>query len=189
MGGRLIIFLIVVLLITGCVQEKAEQTETAEPATALAGKEVVRMPGLKISSPEFANNGNIPSKYACDGDGVSPPLEITGVPEGAKSLVLMVDDPDAPAGTWGHWIVWDIPASTSAIGEGTAPGTEGLNDFKKTSYGGPCPPSGTHRYFFRLYALDIGLGLPPAAKKNEVEAAMQGHIIAQAELVGLYHRG
>jgi Raf kinase inhibitor-like YbhB/YbcL family protein len=146
------------------------------------------MKKLSIKSPAFENNQLIPAKYTCDGDDVNPPLTIEGVPEGTKTLALIVDDPDAPMGTWDHWIVWNIPATTSKIAENTVPGTEGLNDFRKRSYGGPCPPSGTHRYFFKVYALDVKLDLSPTSRKSAVERAMQGHVLAEGELVGLYRR-
>jgi Raf kinase inhibitor-like YbhB/YbcL family protein len=109
------------------------------------------------------------------------------VPEGTKSLVLIVDDPDAPMGTWDHWIVWDIPP-INKIGENTVPGVEGLNSFRTHSYGGPCPPSGTHRYFFKVYALDTKLALNANSKKRDLENAMKGHILASGELVGLCSR-
>jgi Raf kinase inhibitor-like YbhB/YbcL family protein len=145
------------------------------------------MKELSVSSPAFENNKLIPSKYTCDGDNVNPPLTIEGVPDGTKSLVLIVDDPDAPMGTWDHWIVWNIPP-TSKIEENTVPGTEGVNDSRKHSYGGPCPPSGTHRYFFKVYALDTKLDLNPNSRKKDVEKAMQGHMLAKGELIGLYRR-
>jgi Raf kinase inhibitor-like YbhB/YbcL family protein len=145
------------------------------------------MKELTVSSPAFENNKLIPAKYTCDGDNVNPPLTIEGVPDGTKSLVLIVDDPDAPMGTWDHWIVWNIPP-TSKIEESTVPGTEGVNDSRKHSYGGPCPPWGTHRYFFKVYALDTKLGLSPNSNKKDVEKAMQDHILAKGELVGLYRR-
>lgn len=145
------------------------------------------MKGLSITSPAFENHKSIPSKYTCDGDDVNPPLIIRGVPEGTEALVLIVDDPDAPMGTWDHWIVWDIPP-TDRIEENSVPGTEGLNDFKKHSYGGPCPPSGTHRYFFKVYAVDTELNLDPDSRKEDVEKAMKGHTVAQGELVGVYSR-
>jgi Raf kinase inhibitor-like YbhB/YbcL family protein len=146
------------------------------------------MKKLSVMSPTFENNQLIPAKYTCDGDNVNPPLAIDGVPEGTKTLALIVDDPDAPMGTWDHWIVWNIPATTSKIAENTVPGTEGMNDSRRRSYGGPCPPSGTHRYFFKVYALDVKLDLSPAARKRDVEKAMQGHVLAKGELVGLYRR-
>ena len=145
------------------------------------------MKELTVSSPEFENKKLIPSKYTCDGDDVNPPLTIESVPKETKSLVLIVDDPDAPMGTWDHWIVWNIPP-TNTIEENTVPGTEGINGFRKHSYGGPCPPGGTHRYFFKIYALDTKLDLNSNSRKKDVEKAMQGHILAKGELVGLYHR-
>jgi len=145
------------------------------------------MKELTVSSPAFENNKLIPAKYTCDGDNVNPPLTIEGVPDETKSLVLIVDDPDCPTGAWDHWIVWNIPA-TSKIEENAVPGTEGINTARKHSYGGPCPPSGTHRYFFKVYALDTKLGLSPNSRKKDVEKAMQGYILAKGELVGLYRR-
>ncbi len=145
------------------------------------------MENLHVSSPAFENNKLIPAKYTCDGDDVSPPLTIGSIPEGTKSLVLIVDDPDAPMGTWDHWVVWNIPP-TRSIAEGTVPGTEGLNTYRRHSYGGPCPPSGTHRYFFKVYALDTVLSLSSNATKRDVEKAMPGHVLAKGEVIGLYRR-
>lgn len=142
---------------------------------------------MRISSPAFDANQKIPQKFTCDGEDISPSLVIEEIPEGAETLALIVDDPDAPAGTWVHWVVFNIPV-TNRIEEGEVPGNQGINDFKKEKYGGPCPPSGTHRYFFKLYALDQELGLSEGASKRDVEAAMEGHILAQAELMGLYER-
>jgi len=142
---------------------------------------------LNITSPAFENNGFVPSKYTCDGADVNPPLKIKDVPKGTESLVLIVDDPDAPMGTWDHWIVWNIPP-TVAIDEDSVPGIEGMNDFNRHSYGGPCPPSGTHRYFFKVYALDISLHLDSNVRKEDVERAMEGHILAEGEMVGRYSR-
>jgi len=132
----------------------------------------------------------IPAKYCCDGADVSPPLSIEGAPKETKSLALIVDDPDAPVGTWVHWVVWNIGVGTREIPENAVPqgAVEGMNDFRKRKYGGPCPPSGTHRYFFKLYALDAPLPLKPGAAKAQVEEAMKGHVLAQAELIGLYRR-
>jgi Raf kinase inhibitor-like YbhB/YbcL family protein len=145
------------------------------------------MKNLSVSSPAFEHNALIPAKYTCDGDDVSPPLTVEGAPEETRSLVLVVDDPDAPMGTWDHWVVWNIPPARS-IAEDTVPGTEGLNTYRRHSYGGPCPPSGTHRYFFKVYALDIMLNLSSNATKRELEKAMQGHVLAKGELIGLYCR-
>jgi len=145
------------------------------------------MKELIIKSDVFESNKLIPFKYTCDGEDVNPPLTIEGIPEGTKSLVLIVDDPDAPMGTWDHWIVWNIPP-TGKIEENTVPGVEGMNDFRRHSYGGPCPPSGTHRYFFKVYALDTKLTLNPNSRKKDVEKAMKDHVLAKGELVGLYRR-
>lgn len=142
---------------------------------------------LSISSTAFAAGGMIPSKYTCDGANVNPPLDIEGIPDNAKSLALIVDDPDAPAGTWVHWVVWNIPVA-SHLNENEAPGTQGTNDFNRRNYGGPCPPSGTHRYFFKVYALDAMLNLPDNTGKSQLLKAMEGHIVASGELMGLYQR-
>ncbi len=118
--------------------------------------EVPELTDLIITSPIFAHNSLIPAKYTCDGENVNPPLNINGIPEGTRSLVLIVDDPDAPIGTWVHWVVWSLPPKAT-IEENMISETEGLNDFRRQQYGGPCPPSGTHRYFFKVYALDTVL--------------------------------
>jgi len=143
---------------------------------------------MKISSPAFSQNSSIPVRYTCDGEDISPPLSLQEVPAAAKTLALIVDDPDAPAGTWVHWLVWNIDPQTTTIPEGKLPegAREGVNDYRRTSYGGPCPPSGTHRYFFKLYALNTKLDLDRNAKRKMLEAAIKDHVIASAELVGLY---
>lgn len=145
------------------------------------------MQELRVSSPIFQNNQFIHPKYTCDGDDVNPSLRIEGIPREAQALVLIVDDPDAPMGTWDHWVVWNIPP-VERIEENSVPGIQGLNDFNKHSYGGPCPPSGTHRYFFKVYALDMKLNLDPNSRKKDVEKAMKGHILAEGRIVGLYRR-
>ena len=142
---------------------------------------------MRLTSPEFEQNSMIPAKFTCDGEDINPALNIEEIPQETKSLALIVDDPDAPMGTWVHWVVFNIPV-TSQIQEHSVPGRQGLNDFRKKDYGGPCPPSGTHRYFFKLYALDIELDLEESARKGDVEEAMEGHILAQTELIGLYKR-
>lgn len=154
------------------------------------GTEAANMSTLKISSPAFKQNERIPERYTCDGADVSPPFMIENVPPGTESLALIVDDPDAPRGTWVHWVVWNIAPDTKEIKEHNVPAgaAEGLNDFRKQSYGGPCPPSGTHRYFFKLYALDDTPALGANATKGDLERAMKGHILSQTELVGLYAR-
>lgn len=154
------------------------------------GKGEGTMADLKISSPAFQHNGNIPAKYTCEGSDINPALMIENVPEKAQSLVLIVDDPDAPMGTWVHWVVWNIDSKIKEIRENSIPSgaSQGLNDFRKLDYGGPCPPSGTHRYFFKLYALDSLLNLPAKARKADVEKAMKGHVLAEAQIIGLYSR-
>lgn len=153
-------------------------------------KEGFKMGELKVSSSAFDNNGNIPQKYTCDGKDVNPALKIENVPAEAKSLALIVDDPDAPMGIWVHWVVWNIDPKISEIKENSVPkdSVQGINDFRKHDYGGPCPPSGTHRYFFKLYALDTLLNLNPNSSKADLEKAMKGHIIAQSQIIGLYRR-
>ena len=144
---------------------------------------------LKVTSSAFQEGGNIPSKFTCDGSDTSPPLQITGVPSEAKSLVLIADDPDAPSGLFTHWLVWNIPPQTNSISEGNAPkGVHGTNDFGKPDYKGPCPPPGTHRYSFKIYALDRELDLRGGAKRSQLDAAMKGHVVAQGVLVGRYAR-
>jgi len=142
---------------------------------------------LQISSPAFHAGQSIPSNYTCEGNDVNPPLEIAGIPEKAHSLALIVDDPDAPGKTWVHWVVWNIPI-THHIKENSIPGEQGVNDFGRIAWGGPCPPSGTHRYFFKVYALDTLLPLSSTTTKNELEQAMVEHILAFGELVGLYNK-
>lgn len=142
---------------------------------------------LNITSTAFKDGEMIPVKYTCDGMNINPPLDIKNIPEETKSLALIVDDPDAPTCTWVHWIAWNIPV-THHLRANEVYGTEGINDFQQYHYGGPCPPSGTHRYFFKLYALDDILELPPDTKKLQLEKAMSEHIIAFGEIIGLYKR-
>lgn len=153
-------------------------------------REVVAVEALTISSPAFAAGGYIPAKYTCDGEDVNPPLRLAAVPPRTKSLALIVDDPDAPVGTWVHWVVWNIPPETTEIPENSLPAgaVQGINDFRRPRYGGPCPPSGAHRYFFKVYALDTLLGLDAGATRAQLESAIRGHVIGQGEIVGLYRR-
>lgn len=148
------------------------------------------MADLKINSSAFSDGEFIPARYTADGLDVNPPLQISGVPEGAKSLVLIMDDPDAPVGVWDHWVVFNIPPSVTEISENSTPAgaVVGKNSWGRTNYGGPAPPSGVHRYFFKLYALDSMLPLPVGATKAQVESAMKGHILAEAQLMGKYSR-
>lgn len=144
---------------------------------------------MKITSAAFDNNRFIPSKYTCDGKNINPPLAFSEIPEGTRSFVLIVDDPDAPAGTWVHWVLYNIPPDVSTIKEdNVSDGLQGKNSFGKSSYGGPCPPSGTHRYYFKLYALNTILPVFDHPDKKAIETAMKNHILAQAELIGLYKR-
>lgn len=159
------------------------------PLTA-GGKEAKMTNAFRLASSVFENNGSIPSKFTCDGKDVNPPLSIQGVPAGTKSLALIVDDPDAPRGMWVHWVVWNIDPKIAEIREDSVPkgAAQGMNDFRKRDYGGPCPPSGTHRYFFKLYALDNLPDPGPKGEKTDLEKAMQGHIISQTQIIGTYKR-
>ncbi len=154
---------------------------------------------LSISSPEFSNHGEIPAEYTCDGDNISPPLAWSGLPEGTRSLALIVDDPDAPdpkapKRTWVHWVLYNIPAATSGLQKGVQPshlpdGTrEGINDSNHSDYGCPCPPIGRHRYFFKLYALDTEFGELSPPTKDTLLKAMDGHVLEKAELMGTYQK-
>lgn len=145
---------------------------------------------MHLTSTTFEHNSIIPSKYTCDGDNISPALAWSGVPADAKSLALIVDDPDAPDGLWVHWLMWDISASETGIAENSIPkdAVQGINSGGKAEYAGPCPPDHEHRYFFKLYALDIELDLPTTTDKEELEEAMVGHVLDHAELVGSYDR-
>jgi Raf kinase inhibitor-like YbhB/YbcL family protein len=167
-------------------------------APSAAGQQILGRSGaMNLASSAFSHNGAIPKKHTCDGSDSSPPLSWSGVPTQAKSLVLIVDDPDAPDPaapkmTWVHWVLYNLPPSAGGLAEGVtslpAGTAEGTNDWQRTGYGGPCPPVGRHRYFHKLYALDTlvqGLSRP---NKAAIERAMQGHIIARAELIGTYER-
>src|SRR4029077_21069111 len=143
---------------------------------------------MKITSSAFPEGGIIPEKFSKNGQNVNPSLRVAGSPPEAKSLALIVDDPDAPVGLFTHWLVWNIDPKINEIAENSVTGgaIQGTNDFPKKGYGGPCPPSGTHRYYFKIFALDQTLDLKPGAKRAEVEAAMPGHVIGQGELMGRY---
>ncbi|KKT34453.1 MAG: Phospholipid-binding protein, PBP family [Parcubacteria group bacterium GW2011_GWA2_44_12] len=145
---------------------------------------------MRLTSSAFEYNQPIPPLYTCDGESISPPLRIEGVPKNAKSLALIVDDPDAPGRTFVHWAVWNIPRETPAFEMNTVPqmAVQGRNDFGTNRWGAPCPPSKTHRYFFKLYALDTMLDLHTSSSKSDLEQAMNGHVISRAELIGLYAR-
>ena len=150
---------------------------------------------ITISSTAFPDGGMIPSVYTCDGDNISPPLTWTGVPQDAKSLAIIFDDPDAPAGTWIHWVIYNLPATLHELPQDIPPtksldngAKHGITSFRKFGYGGPCPPNGTHRYYFKLYALDITLAQEPGLSKSELLEAMDGHILAEGQLMGRYRR-
>src|SRR6478672_106923 len=151
---------------------------------------VPREAAMNLSSPDFSEGGNIPERYTCDGKDVSPTLKIDGIPKEAKSLVLIVDDPDAPGGNFTHWLIWNIVPDLTEIVANQLPAhaVQGVNDFGKSKYSGPCPPAGVHRYYFRLYALDTTLTLPQASKRKAVDSAMKGRIVADATLMGRYAR-
>jgi Raf kinase inhibitor-like YbhB/YbcL family protein len=145
---------------------------------------------LRVSSPAFANDGSIPKKYTCDGQDVAPPLNWSDVPTQSKSVAVICDDPDAPSGTFTHWVVYDIPASTHTLGEAGSIGKQGVNSFGKKGFGGPCPPKKdqAHHYHFHVYALDVDSIGPAGFSKEDALNAMKGHIIAEGELVGTYKR-
>lgn len=143
--------------------------------------------GLRVRSVAFSHGGHIPPKYTCEGENINPPLEISGFPEKTKSLALILEDPDAPKGVYDHWIAWNIPPN-EAIAENSRPGITGTNSFGNAGYGGPCPPSGSHRYFFKVYALDSELNLPAGADKKTLQQAMKDHVLASAELMAHYQK-
>ena len=150
---------------------------------------------IKITSSAFEEGGLIPARYTCDGADVSPPLQWDAVPEGTKSIALICDDPDAPMGTWVHWVLFNLPSDAKELAENipteeTLPNgaKQGVNDFGRIGYGGPCPPGGTHRYFFKIYALDTEVGLEAGADKRQLLKTMEGHILGQGQLIGKYKR-
>jgi Raf kinase inhibitor-like YbhB/YbcL family protein len=178
-----------VLLFPGCANRRPI---TQPPATNTPNED---KPEIKLTSTAFKEGQPIPRTYTCDGVNVSPPLEWSGVPKTAKTVAIICDDTDAPAGTWAHWVLYNLPADNIGLVENlpaseklVAGGFQGMNDFPKIGYGGPCPPSGTHHYYFKIYALDSELPLPAGATKAETMKAMEGHIILQGQLMGTYSR-
>lgn len=150
---------------------------------------------MKLTSSAFSDDAMIPVRYTCTGDDFSPPLAWSDIPAGAKSLALIADDPDAPAGTWVHWVAFNLPVTAAGFPQGIKDekllpggGTQGTNSWRRIGYGGPCPPSGTHRYFFKLYALDTTLSLGNNAAAKDLQAAMKGHILAETQLTGRFKR-
>ncbi|MGC8981709.1 MAG: YbhB/YbcL family Raf kinase inhibitor-like protein [Minisyncoccia bacterium] len=187
----LIIFLIIIFIILiGFKISKKTIRYQKTPIQEITSTKLTEEKKMKIESPAFENNKEIPSKYTCDGEDINPPLKFSDIPEDAKSLVLIVDDPDAPFGIFTHWIVWNIDPKTTFIEENSVPegAIVGRNDFGRNSYGGPCPPSGTHHYYFKIYALDTTLNLDKNSSKKDLEKAMKNHILEKGELVGIYKR-
>jgi len=185
MNMRLCCFMVAAILPCAC--HGAQE----QPATVKGGGEMK----LSLTSEAFQEGGMIPRKYTCDGPDVSPPLAWSPVPAGAKSIALICDDPDAPMGTWVHWVVFNLPGDASGVPEGISPrenlengARQGVNDFGRIGYGGPCPPRGTHRYFFKLYALDVKLDLSGRVTKERLLRGMEGHILAEGHLMGKYKR-
>lgn len=146
------------------------------------------MEKLIITSPVFTNNNFIPEKYSCDGEDLNPPIFIDKVPAKTKSLALIIDDPDASSGSFVHWIIWNVDPKLTQIAEDSVPGVEGLNSGGRKGYTGPCPPSGTHRYFFKVFAIDTMISLTANSKKGDLEKAVKGHVLAAGEIIGLYRR-
>jgi Raf kinase inhibitor-like YbhB/YbcL family protein len=187
---RLFLLPLLFALLVGC-------TGTPQPAAPAAPANAVSQEGatMKLTSPAFSEGVLIPAQYTCAGDDSSPPLAWNDIPSGAKSLALIADDPDAPVGTWVHWVVFNLPVTAGGLPEGIKdekqlPGgsVQGTNSWRRTGYGGPCPPSGTHRYFFKLYALDTLLALGNNTTAKDLQAAMKGHILAETQLMGRFKR-
>jgi Raf kinase inhibitor-like YbhB/YbcL family protein len=180
----LVVLLVIAILLASC--------QSRQPSALKGGGKM----DIRLTSSAFAEGGTIPKKHTCDGADVSPPLVWDNVPEGTRSFVLICDDPDAPMGTWVHWVLFNLPADARSLPEGVAPDRElpngarqGTNDFRKIGYGGPCPPPGKpHRYFFKLYALDTALDLPAGSTKAQVLKAMEEHVLAEGQLMGRYGR-
>jgi Raf kinase inhibitor-like YbhB/YbcL family protein len=190
------ILLVPLLLVTvaACGRNKPNLVDPPPPPPS-TNSSTQQKSELKLTSTAFKEGEAIPRGYTCDGANVSPPLEWTGVPKSAKTIAIIADDPDAPSGTFVHWVLFNLPADGLGLIENTPQtetlnggGMQGKNDFEKTGYGGPCPPSGTHRYFFKFYALDTELPSKAGATKAEVEKAMEGHVVGQAQLMGTYKR-
>ncbi len=167
------------------------QSKDGPKSEAKGGKKMQ----IKVTSTAFEQGGMIPKQYTCDGTDVSPPLAWTSVPEETKGIALICDDPDAPMGTWVHWVLFNLPADVKELPESVPPqerlengAIQGTNDFRKIGYGGPCPPGGTHRYFFKVYALDAEINLQAGATKRDLLKAMEGHILAEGQLMGTYKR-
>ncbi len=182
--------LFIALAFAGCASRSQLVTQPPPTNTSTNNK-----PEIKLTSSAFSEGQPIPRAYTCDGVNISPPLEWSGVPKTAKTIAIVCDDPDAPGGTWVHWVLYNLPGDNIGLVENLpvteslkAGGFQGSNDFGKIGYGGPCPPSGTHRYFFRVYAIDSELPLKAGATKAELMKAMEGHVLLQGQLMGTYRR-
>jgi Raf kinase inhibitor-like YbhB/YbcL family protein len=189
MFSKNLFILLLIILLYSCQNRNQEVKHQEE-----VSKEERRITGMKITSSEFIDGELMPAKYTCDGQNISPPLSWNAIPDGVKSFAIICDDPDAPSGDWVHWIIYNIPSGVNELKENfpkekkTADGTkQGINDFRKTGFDGPCPPGGTHRYYFKLYAIDFIIDKDDLTKSGLLNA-MEGHVIAQAQLTGKYKR-
>ena len=182
--GAIVLLTVSALLFSGCAQRTVETVNGNVKGETMKNASIFR-----ITSPAYAEGKEYPEKYTCDGEEINPPLELAGIPNGTKTLALVFDDPDAPGGTYDHWIMWNIP-TLSRIDEDSVPegATQGKNSEGTNKYAGPCPPSGTHRYIYHAYALDMKLSLPEKSGKTDLEKAMKGHVLASATLTGLYSK-
>ena len=191
MRQHLVAVVAVLLFVAACSSSTDDASLTTVAAAAADPTTTTEMetPAMKVTSPAFEDGDAIPRKYSCNGEDVSPQLDIADIPAETATLVMIMDDPDAPRGTWDHWIAFDI-AATTIIAEGDdGIGTGGLNSWNEPGYGGPCPPSGTHRYFFKVIALDAALGLDQGVDKATVISATEGHVLAEAVLMGTFASG
>jgi Raf kinase inhibitor-like YbhB/YbcL family protein len=189
--GRCLTIPIALVLVTAACSSstvEADSTSASTPASASITTTEPEVTTMNLTSPAFRDGEPIPPKHSCNGANISPQLDIDNAPAGTAVLVLIMDDPDAPVGTWDHWIAYDIEPTTTIAEDDGSIGTRGLNSWMETGYGGPCPPSGTHRYFFEVFALDAALGLGEGSDKAAVVAAMEGHILEQATLMGTFTR-
>jgi Raf kinase inhibitor-like YbhB/YbcL family protein len=182
--------IIVILILVSATVFFIIKNQKSKKQNLVPVQKIINTKIMKIESSAFAENQNIPVKYSCDGEGVNPPLQISGVPEKAQSLALTVADPDAPNGLWVHWVVWNIPVETKEIVENSMPqgAIQGQGSNGQKIYSGPCPPSGTHHYIFTLYALDAKITLPSYSSLADLTHAMQDHVLEQVQLTGLYSR-
>jgi Raf kinase inhibitor-like YbhB/YbcL family protein len=190
----------VFIALSSCQSKNQNAPTNQTGPTAIGNESPIEQTGgekmtITVNSTTFQDGGMIPSQYTCDGPNISPPIEWAGLPTAAETIALICDDPDAPAKVWVHWVAFDVPATRSGLPEavppeGTIPGggRQGANDFGKVGYGGPCPPSGTHRYYFKVYALDTQLDLDSTTTKDRLLRAMEGHVLAQGQLIGRYRR-